>query len=97
MDVLEDIDFADLHLTRRHTDDKLFFDWEVVMRACTEWQVDFMRLRESESAIRKFLLTWYKAHRDFGGAADAVAEELVAEASLVETRGGGFFYPPGRA
>jgi hypothetical protein len=97
IDVPGDVDFSDLHLTRRHSDDKLFFDWQVVMRVCIESRIDFVRLRNSESTARRLVIAWYKAHRELGGKPDPVAEELIAEADIVHAHGGGFFYPPGRA
>ena len=40
---------------------------------------------------------WVRANRDSGGAPDPVADDLIAEASIEDQRGGGFSHQPGQA
>lgn len=75
------IAFADLRLSRDPLTREVSFDWEPVERICSASGIDSEVLRRSsEDAVGGLIVAWYNAHRRAGGAADPVAEQLIAEA-----------------
>lgn len=50
-----------------------------------------------EGRLGALIIGWYRMHRAAGGAPDAVAEDLIAEARAEDNHGAGISYPPGRA
>lgn len=93
----DDLTFADLHLARE-PDGDVSFDWEVIERICAASHLPIESFRgSSEENVVSLLLGWYQAHRQQGGEADPVAEDLNAEALAEAAAGQPGSYPPGRA
>lgn len=93
----DDIDFAALHLAR-DADGAVSFDWAVIERICRANNLPVELLREGpEDNLAGLLIGWYSAHRNAGGAPDAVAEDLLAEVQAEDAAGQAFSYEPGRA
>jgi hypothetical protein len=93
----DDIDFAALHLAR-DADGAVSFDWAVIERICRANNLPVELLREGpEDNLAGLLIGWYSAHRNAGGAPDAVAEDLLAEVQAEAAAGQAFSYEPGRA
>lgn len=93
----DDIEFAALHLAR-DADGAVSFDWAVIERICRANNLPVELLREGpEDNLAGLLIGWYSAHRNAGGAPDAVAEDLLAEVQAEDAAGQAFSYEPGRA
>ena len=50
-----------------------------------------------EDNVAGLLMTWYRAHRNGGGALDPVAEDLIAEAAAEDAAGQPYSHAPGSA
>lgn len=87
------ITFADLDL-RRESDGAVSFSTATVARICEASGIDPDDMLSSEDATSAFVVAWYKAHLARGGAPDATAEDLIAEARIEGGRGS---HEPGRA
>jgi hypothetical protein len=95
--VPDDLDFSALKLAR-DADGMVSFDWGPIETICAASGIDVDIFREApEDNIAGLLTAWYAAHRQRGGAADPVQEDLIAEAALEDSRGGGISHAPGRA
>lgn len=95
--VPDDLDFSALKLAR-DVDGMVSFDWGPIETICAASGIDVGIFREApEDNIAGLLTAWYSAHRQRGGAADPVQEDLIAEAALEDSRGGGISHAPGRA
>ena len=93
----EGLDFADLHLAR-DADGAVSFDWSVIERICQASGMPVELLREGpEDNVAGLLIGWYCAHLERGGAADPVAEDLLAEVQAEDAAGQAFSHAPGRA
>lgn len=93
----EGLDFSDLHLVRE-ADGSVSFDWGVIERICTASGLPVELLRDGpEDNVAGLLIGWYQAHRQRGGAADAVAEDLIGEVRAEDASGQRASFAPGRA
>jgi hypothetical protein len=91
-----EVAFADLGLSRGPSG--LRFSWAPLDAICAASGLDAALLRESdEGNVAGLIVAWYDEHRQRGGAPDAVADEMIAEALLEAERGHGFSHPPGSA
>jgi len=92
-----DMDFSELKLAR-DADGAVSFDWAVIERICTASGMPVELLREGpEDNVAGLLIGWYCAHRERGGAADPVAEDLLAEVQAEDAAGQTYSHAPGRA
>lgn len=94
--IIPDIPFSDLKL-RREPDGDITFDTSVIMRICDASGIDPAITLGDEDNISGIIVSWYAAHREAGGDADPVADDLIAEVRAEDERGGGFSHQPGRA
>lgn len=93
----DDLSFSDLRLAR-DTDGAVSFDWAVIERICQASGMPVELLREGpEDNVAGLLIGWYCAHRERGGAADPVAEDLLAEVRAEDAAGHAYSHAPGRA
>lgn len=93
----DDIDFSDLKLAR-DPDGAVSFDWAVIERVCQASSLPVEVLRDGpEDNVAGLITTWYRAHRQHGGAADPVADDLIAEVLIEDAAGQPFSHQPGRA
>lgn len=91
------LDFADLRLSRE-ADGSVSFDWSVIERICAASGMPVELLQGgSEDNVAGLLIGWYQAHRQRGGAADPVAEDLLAEVRAEAAAGQHVSHAPGRA
>lgn len=91
------LDFADLHLMRE-TDGSLSFDWDVIERICAASDMPVELLRDGpEDNVAGLMMAWYAEHRQRGGAADPVAEDLIGEVRAEDAAGQRISHAPGRA
>ncbi|ODU08046.1 MAG: hypothetical protein ABS84_14990 [Rubrivivax sp. SCN 71-131] len=92
-----ELSFADLRLGRA-ADGSVSFDLAAIAqieRASGLHEGYFAE--RPEDAVAELITRWYSTHRAGGGAADPVAEDLLAEMRAEDARGGGLSYQPGRA
>ena len=93
----EGLDFSDLRLARE-ADGAVSFDWAVIERICAASGMPVELLREGpEDNVAGLLIGWYCAHRERGGKADPVAEDLLAEVRAEDATGQHVSHAPGRA
>lgn len=91
------LDFSDLRLSR-DTDGSVSFDWDVVERICKASGLPVEIFRDTaEDNVAGLIVTWYQAHRQNGGAADPVAEDLIGEVIAEDMAGQHISHQPGRA
>ncbi len=94
----DDLDFADLRLARVVETGGVEFDWSPIERICTASAIDVAVFRYgSEDNVAELITSWYREHLARGGAHDAVADDLIAEAAAEDALGDGLSHPPGRA
>lgn len=93
----DDVRFSDLHLGRE-PDGSVSFDWAVIERICQASGVPVALFRDApEDHVCGLIVGWYQAHRQRGGASDAVADDLIAEAMTEDAAGQTVSHKPGRA
>lgn len=93
----DDLAFSDLHLSR-DPDGSVSFDWAVIERICEASSLPVEMFRDApEDNVCGLLVGWYQAHRQHGGEADPVADDLIAEVIAEEKAGQTFSHQPGRA
>ena len=93
----DDMDFSELRLAR-DADGAVSFDWAVIERICRANNLPVELLREGpEDNVAGLLIGWYCAHRERGGNADPVAEDLLAEVQAEDAAGQTYSHAPGRA
>lgn len=93
----DDIVFTDLKLAR-DPDGAVSFEWSVIERICRASGLSVELLQDGpEENLARLITRWYMVHREQGGAADPVAEDLIAEALLEEQHGQAVSHRPGRA
>ncbi|AQZ95447.1 hypothetical protein BVH74_12110 [Halopseudomonas phragmitis] len=93
----DDIEFSDLKLAR-DPDGAVSFDWAVIERICHASGLPLEMMRDApEDNVASLIIGWYQAHRADGGAADPVADDLIAEAMAEDAAGQQFSHQPGRA
>lgn len=97
LSVPDDLDFANLKLAR-DADGHVSFAWDPIERLCQINGIDIALFRDApEDNVSGLITAWYFAHRQRGGAADPVQEDLIAETLLEDALGGGISHAPGRA
>lgn len=85
------LSFSDLNLAQDA--DGVTFDTAVIERLCAFNGLDPDRyLRAHEDNIATLIVAWYSAHINAGGAPDATADDLIAEARTDDQD-----HSPGRA
>jgi len=92
----DDVAFFDLKLARS-SDGHVSFDWALIERICVASNVPIELLRDGpEDNVSGLIVAWYMTHRQRGGAADPVAEDLLAEVRAEDAAGQKISYTPGR-
>lgn len=86
--VPDGVDFSQLQLARDAVSGDVSFDWRPIEAICAASGFDVALLRESdEGNVGGLIVAWYTWHRQAGGAADLVAEQLMAEVAAEDGRG----------
>ncbi len=76
-----EINFAELDLRRHPDNGDVSFRWEAVEQLCAYNQIDHAFLKRShEDNVAGLITAWYAHHLQAGGARNAVADQLIAEA-----------------
>lgn len=97
LQIPDDLDFADLRLSR-DADGMVSFDWRPIEQICSISGVDVAIFRDApEYNLAALLTAWYEEHLRRGGARDPVEDDLIAEARAEDEFGSGLSYAPGRA
>jgi len=92
------IHFADLKLARNQDTGAVSFDWAPIGRICEASNLPIDVLRNGpEDNVAGLIVSWYMAHRQAGGEADPVADDLIAEVLAEDQSGQSFSHQPGRA
>lgn len=95
--VPDNVEFADLHLTRG-ADGAVSFDWGPIERICEASGISVDVLKDGpEDNVAGLIAAWYDEHRKHGGALDATAEDLLAEIKAEDAAGQTVSHQPGRA
>lgn len=90
--------FADLRLARDYKTGDVSFDTSVIERIERESGLPAgFFMAQHEDAVASLITGWYGAHRAAGGAADPVAEDLLAEVRAEDAAGQPYSHQPGRA
>lgn len=93
----DDVSFSDLHLAR-DPDGGISLDWAPIERICEASGLSIDLFRSGpEDNLAALVTRWYTAHRQNGGAADAVADDLFTEALIEGAAGQHVSHTPGRA
>lgn len=93
----DDVTFSDLRLSR-DPDGSVSFDWSVIERICEASKLPIEMFRDApEDNVCKLIVGWYQEHRNHGGEADLVAEDLIAEVLAEDNAGQTVSHQPGRA
>ena len=88
LQVPDDLDFTALDLRRDPVTQEVLVAWAPIERICELSGVDPRIFLEShEDNVSRLVVAWYDMHRHHGGAPDAVAEQLLAEAVADELFG----------
>ena len=94
----EDVQFADLKMSRDPATGDIAFDWSPIERICAVSGVDIRLLRDQpEDNVAGVLSMWYAQHRAAGGLPDLVMDDLIGEVDIEDSHGHGQSYKPGRA
>ncbi|MPQ69308.1 hypothetical protein [Pseudomonas sp. MWU12-2323] len=97
MVIPDDLTFSDLHLAR-DPHGNVSFEWAVIERICQASGLPLAMFRDaSEDTVAGFIVRWYQAHRQRGGEADPVAEDLITEVLVEAKAGQTTSHQPGRA
>lgn len=90
----DDVDFAELRLTRDTATGAVEFNWAPIEAICMASGIAPAVFTEShEDNVSGLIVQWYEAHRAQGGAADPVAETLIAEVLAEDEYGRGRVIP----
>lgn len=90
--------FAALRLARDPQTGDVSFDTAVIERIEAESGLPAgFFMAQHEDAVASLITGWYSAHRAAGGAADPVAEDLLAEVRAEDAAGQHYSHKPGRA
>lgn len=90
--------FSDLRLERDPQTGDVSFDTAIIERIERESGLPTgFFMGQPEDAVASLITGWYSAHRAAGGAADPVAEDLLAEVRAEEAAGQSYSHQPGRA
>lgn len=89
--------FSDLRLARDPSGD-VSFDTSVIERIeqASGLPAGFF-LASPEDALGELIIQWYRMHLSDGGAPDATADDLIAEARAEDAAGQHYSHAPGRA
>ena len=92
------LSFSDLRLGRDPKTGDVSFDTAIIERIerASGLPAGFF-MGQHEDAVAGLITTWYSAHRAAGGAADQVAEDLLAEVRAEDAAGQHYSHNPGRA
>ena len=92
-----DVKFSDLKLGRGH-DGAVSFDWTPIERICAASKLPIELLRDTnEGNVATLITKWYFTHRQSGGDADLVADDLIGEVLLEDAADQHASLAPGRA
>jgi hypothetical protein len=84
----DDLDYADLKLSRDVVTGGVDFDWAPIERICEASGLDVALFRDApEDNLSALLVAWYSEHLARGGAPDAVQEQILAEVEAEDTLG----------
>lgn len=84
----DDLDYADLKLSRDAVTGAVEFDWTPIERICEASDLDVALFRDStEDNLSALLVAWYSEHLARGGAPDAVQEQILAEVEAEDRLG----------
>jgi hypothetical protein len=84
----DDLDYADLKLSRDVVTGGVDFDWAPIERICEASGLDVALFRDApEDNLSALLVAWYTEHLARGGAPDAVQEQILAEVEAEDTLG----------
>ena len=90
--------FSELRLARDPQTGDVSFDTSVIERVEAESGLPAgFFMGQHEDAVASLITGWYSAHRAAGGAADPVAEDLLAEVRAEDAAGQPYSHQPGRA
>ena len=90
--------FSELRLERDPQTGDVSFDTAVIERIERESGLPAgFFMGQPEDAMAALITTWYSAHRAAGGAADPVAEDLLAEVRAEDAAGQPYSHKPGHA
>lgn len=93
----DNLNFSDLRLAR-DPDGGVSFDWAVIERICEASGLSVEMFSDaSEDNVSGLIAGWYQAHRQHGGEADPVAEDLLGEVHAENAAGQHASHAPGRA
>ncbi|WP_156901648.1 hypothetical protein [Azohydromonas australica] len=94
----DDVEFADLRLSRNVDDGLVRFAMAPIEAICEASALDIDEIVQGpQPLVGQLISAWYEDHLKGGGAPDPVQEDLREEARLEREHGGGFTYPPGHA
>lgn len=94
----EGVAFADLRLARDPQTGDVSFNTAIIDQIERESRLPAgFFMGQHEDAVASLITGWYSAHRAAGGAADPVAEDLLAEVRAEDAVGQHYSYKPGRA
>lgn len=84
----DDLDYADLRLSRDPVTGGVDFAWAPIERICEASGLDIGVFRDApEDNLSALLVAWYREHLARGGAPDAVQEQILAEVEAEDTLG----------
>lgn len=86
--------FADLKMGR-DTDGMVSVDQDVLRAICAHSDIDHDLLIAHEDNLSTLYTEWYAMARSAGEPADAVMDDLIAEAAAEDALGDGLSRPPG--
>ena len=90
--------FADLRLARDPKTGDVSFDAAIIERIEQESGLPAgFFMGQHEDAVASLIIGWYNAHRAAGGAADQVADDLIAEVRAEDAAGQHYSHNPGHA
>ena len=82
----DDLEFSELRIHRGP--DGVSFDWSPIERICEASGIDVALFREQhEDNVAGLLCEWYRQHREAGGEADPIVEDMMAEAAIEDAAG----------
>lgn len=86
----DNVGFSDLKLSLA-PDGSLEFDTEPLNKICSASGIDASNLEDEQVMV--LILKWYAMHIKAGGAADAVAEDMLGEVCAEDATGQQAIYP----
>ena len=93
----DELNFSDLRLAR-DPDGAVSFDWQVIERICHASNLAVEIFKDGpEDNVAGLIVNWYQLHRQAGGDADPVADDLIIEVLAEESAGQKTSFKPGTA